>query len=117
MESQAAPKLKADRESMSKPDYLHVANPLLYPVPDKDGRYRERRISEAARWPTSAVAAAPPSAVAPAAVPGCIGERAFVPEKKRFVPLTPFAPSTFSSTNITDERKYPLPSNGAQHHP
>ena len=48
MKSHAAPEHKADRESMSKPDYLHAVNPLLCPVPDKDGRYRGRRIS---RWP------------------------------------------------------------------
>ena len=44
----AAPGHMADRESMSTPDSLQAVNPLLCPVPDKDGRYRGRRIS---RWP------------------------------------------------------------------
>ena len=90
-ESKKAPEHRADRESMSMPDYLHAAIPLLCPVPDKDGRYREGRNSEATRWSTSAVAGAPPSAVAPATVPGGDGGKGgFVPGKfvpEMFVPL------------------------------
>ena len=78
MKSHAAPEHKADRESMSKPDYLHAVNSLLCPVPDKDGRYRGRWINDAKGGCVSAqgvnmtppgVAAAPPSVATSVAIP------------------------------------------------
>ena len=111
---------RTDRESMSKPDFLHAAVPPLYPEPDKLGRYRSGCNSEtrggcvrSARGfiglvyeAGPGVAASLPSASASADAPGRIGGKvAFVPGPP-FVPGS-FTPSTFTSSSLIKQKKIP----------